>query len=392
MNKHLKSAGSILLAVTQLFTLTGCWNRRELNTLAIVMGVGIDKASEGNEIELTTQIVKTDKLHPAEGQSAGDQKAYFNLVGTGTDVFTILRSDTHKVSRKLYIPYNQVIILGEDLAKEGVQDYLDVFMRDHEARLNVNILVAQGKANDVLDFEPDFGKIPASSITQLLENRGATSQTSELELVDFMKCLTCETTAAVAPMISTEGTGKEKRVEVSAGAVLKRGKMVGKLTEKETRGQLWVTDEIKSGLMNVKVDQIEATIENIKAKTKVTPILKEDGTIQIKIRIKQLGTLGSQTGTESLATPEKMRQLNQETEQAIEEEIQQSIQKARELNADIFKFGELVHQKYPKEWKTLEPEWDTLFQKIDVEIDVTAQITGIGRLGKPTSPEKEQDA
>jgi spore germination protein KC len=117
------------------------------------MGVGIDKAPEKNEIELTTQIVKADKLHPAEGQSAGDQKAYFNLVGTGTDVFTILRSDTHKVSASC-IFHITVIILGEDLAKEGVQDYLDFFMRESRSTAECKHLVSQGKANNVLDFEP----------------------------------------------------------------------------------------------------------------------------------------------------------------------------------------------------------------------------------------------
>ncbi len=392
MKDQVKSVWIVLLAAAQLLMLTGCWNRRELNTLAVVMGVGIDKAEEENEIVLTTQVIKADKLHSEAGKGSGDDKAYFNLSNTGVDVFSILRKNSHKVSRKLYIPYNQVIIFGEDVAKEGIQDYLDFFMRDHEARLGVNILVAQGKASDVLDFEPDFGKVPASSIAQLLENRDATSQTAELKLVDFMKCMACETVAAVVPMISAEGTGKEKRVEVSAGVVLKHGKMVGKLTEKETRGLLWVSDEIKSALLRVKSGNIEATIETIKSKTKVTPILKKDGTIQIKISIKQVGTLGSQTEEESLDTPEKIQQMNRATEQSIKEEIQQSIQKARELNADIFKFGEIIHQKHPKEWKTLEPEWDTLFQKLDVEMDVTAQITGIGRLGKPTSPEKEQNA
>ena len=389
MNKQVKSAGIVLLAVTQLFMLTGCWNRRELNTLAIVMGIGIDKAQAGDEIELTTQIIKADKLRPAEGQAGSDEKAYFNLTNTGTDVFSILRQDTHKVSRKLYIPYTQVVIFGEDLAEEGIQDYLDIFMRDHEARLNMNILIAPGKASDTLDFEPDFGKVPASSIAQLLENRSATSQTADLELVDFMKCLTNETAATVAPLITTEGTGKEKRVKVSAGAVLKQGKMIGKLTETETRGLLWVTNRIKSGLLNVNVNRIEATIENIKSSTKVTPEMKDDGTIRMKIKIKQSGSLGSQKGEENLATPEKIQQLNQATAQVIREEIQQSIKKARELNADIFKFGESIHKKYPKEWKTLESNWDDLFQKLDIDLEITAQITGVGRLGKPTSPEKE---
>ena len=49
-----------------VFCVTGCFDRRELDTLGIVMGVAIDKAADEGEAELTVQLA-----NPSGGKSSG---------------------------------------------------------------------------------------------------------------------------------------------------------------------------------------------------------------------------------------------------------------------------------------------------------------------------------
>ena len=135
MKSYSKATVMILIMITLSLSMTGCWNRRELPSLAIVLGLGIDKGQGNNKLELTTQIVKTAELksntsNDEESSKGTGSGAYWNVQESGDSVFSILRDFTHKSSRKLYWPHNQLIIFGRSLAEDGVGDYLDFFLRD----------------------------------------------------------------------------------------------------------------------------------------------------------------------------------------------------------------------------------------------------------------------
>ena len=66
-----------------------------------------------------------------------------------------------------------------------------------------------------------------------------------------------------------------------------------------------------------------------------------------------------------------------------------ALNKAQELNADVFGFGEALHRKYPKQWKELEKDWDEIFPELEVEIVVETQVSRSGISIKPIIPAKE---
>ena len=61
------------------------------------------------------------------------------------------------MSRTNLIPYYehlQVIIISEDVARSGVEDILDFFVRDQEMRRRVKLFVTPGQAKSILDVKP----------------------------------------------------------------------------------------------------------------------------------------------------------------------------------------------------------------------------------------------
>lgn len=387
MKKKIKSAFLFTIIIAMVLSMTGCWNRRELNTIAIVMGVGIDKGKKAEEIEMTTQIVDTSSMKSGskDGES-GDSSAYLNLTAKGTNVIEIFRGYTHEISRKLYLAHNQMIVFGNDYAKDGVHDCLDFFMRDHEARLTVNIFVAKGDAKDIFKAKPELAKIPIADIARRLDIQSATSETASLSVMDLMSHLSSKTYSAVAPLVEIQQNGDKKIAVVSGGAVFKKDKVVGELDKKETRGFLWVDDKVKSGIVRVDLKGEHADIEIIKSKSKVSAKINKDGTIQVKIKVDKTGSISNQTGPENFATPENIKLLENEEEKVIKKEIEGTIQKAQELDADIFGFGEMIHKNHSKEWKKLEGDWDNIFKNINIDIEVKSTISSAGRLAKPNYP------
>ncbi|WP_040197214.1 Ger(x)C family spore germination protein [Candidatus Soleaferrea massiliensis] len=385
----MKKIMSLMICIILTFNLTGCWSYHELNDYAVVVGVGIDKAESGNVL-LTAQIAKPSALAKDSKGGGSQEKAYWNITNEAETIFSTVRSYTHESPRKLYFQHNKVLIFSREVAEEGVQKYIDFFVRDNETRIITWVLVAdKDKPSDILDIERGLEKVPAINIDKLVEAQQYNAETYSMKLLPFLQRLMSKTTAPVAPLIEISGEGEEQKIVISGSAVFKKGKLVGQLNKTETRGLLWVDGEVKSGIIVVECPDGEGKVdlEIMEASSTVTPEIK-DGNISIKIEIKEQSNLGSQSCAENLATSEILK-LGEKNASAIRNEITASVEKAQKLNADVFGFGEAVQRKYPGQWKELESKWDDIFPNIQVEIEVDAELYGTGKIGEPAHPDEE---
>jgi germination protein, Ger(x)C family len=390
MNKYIRFLLAFVICGCLVLNATGCWNRRELDTLAILLGIGIDKSTDTGNVKLTAQVVKAGELKSSQknGGSGGGGKSYLNMESTGDTVFEAIRGFTHESSRKMYFPHNQIMVLGRDIAEEGVRKYIDFFVRDPESRLNISVLVSKNTAAEILDVKPNFEKIPALDIYDLVEDQTATSETSIVKLKNFLERLMSKSTAPIAPLIEVLGEGDKKKIYVSGTAVFRKDKLVGELDKNETRGLLWVINKVKSGIIKVKCPdgKDEVSLEIVNAKSKITSEINGNKVI-FKIKIQEEGNVGEQECTEDLSKPPKMNLLKKEKAEAIRGEVMSAFKKARELDADIFGFGEILHQRHPKQWKGMENRWDEIFQKVEVQVIVETKLKLTGQINKPVNPE-----
>lgn len=284
---------------------------------------------------------------------------------------------------------NQIIIFGEDLAKAGVRDSFDFFARSPDPRMTVYIFVAKGKAGDVLNTEPGFEKFPATEIYMLIQDPIGSIDKTAVFAYELEQGLISKTTSLVAPIIEVKEEDGKKRIHISGCAVFKGDKVAGELNTRDSRGLQWVKGKVKYSALDVEFDGVLAEIIIMSSKGKITPVIKDDGSVMIKLEITGEGFMSSQTGTVNMSEPGNAKLLIKETERTIMQEVENTIIRAQELGTDIFGFGESVYRKYPREWKSLEPQWDEIFKNIRVEIDVTAKVKGSGRIAKPLYPEME---
>jgi len=389
MKKYSNLLINIIVFTLITLSIAGCWNRKELDTIAIVSGTAIDKAKEPDKLKLTAQIIKVGAVPtPQSGGGVSSANPFWNLKETGTTVFEIVRKMINKSDRKLYWPHNQVIIFSQDIAKDGVEKYVDFFVRDAEPRLSAWILVSQSKASEVLDFPSGLEDLPSMYITETVKNQRSSSQAPQITLHDFLTRLMSKTTAPIAPLITLTSKEKEKQINISGTAVFKKDKMVGVLNTKETRGLLWVIGKVKSGIIVVDCPQGngKASLEIIRASSKITPEIKNDQ-IHITVKIKEEGNLGSQMCPEDLTTPAAWTSLEKRQATAIRNEVLAAIKKAQEFNTDIFGFGDAVHRKYPKLWKEIENQWNDFFPTLEVSVIVEAKLRRTGLIAKPPGAE-----
>lgn len=376
----------------------GCWNRRELSTVSIVMALGIDKDKAKDKITLTAQILKPAEVKAPAAGGMGSPKGVWVVSSTGKTVFDALRNFTFEVDRKLYLPFNRVVVIGEETARAGVAPLVDMLERGHEFRRSQWVLIARGRAGEVLMAEHEQEKIPARAIESLIKVSAATSMVPMVNLNDFLSMLASKSSDPFATAVRVfeekkkdGGEGREvdpdkekkvKRVKTGGTAVFKKDKLAGWLNNTETRGLLWVLGKVKSGIIVVPAPGDsrgqEVSLEIVRAGSRLRPEIK-DGKISMTVEIKEEGNLGEQMAAGNLAEPEKFKLLERAQAKVIEGEIRAALEKAQgELGADIFRFGEAVHRAYPKEWKALEKHWAEEFTLVEVTIEVETKLRRLG--------------
>ncbi len=388
MKSYLSRLIFLLLLLTVLVCMDGCWNYQELNQLAIVSGVGIDSGKKSGAVELSVQIVKPSEVKSGAmsggGGGGGETKPPFVVKSkTGSTILDAVKNFTSNTDRRLYWPDNQVIIFGRKQAESGVAMPLDFFVRDNEPRPTVWMAVADGRAADILNVPGNLEKVSAMEIGQLISAQNLSSKNVGVNLQDFISCLLSKTTAPIATIIKIDQA--KKQINLSGTAVFKGDHMVGELNNYQTRGLLWIQGKVKQTGMIINVPGGKAGLEIIRSRTRVKPVLSKNN-LKIKIDIWDEANLDCLMSPKELTKPEMLKSLARRKATAIKNEIQSFLKKSQELNADICGFGDLIHRHYPKEWRNLKTKWDQIYPELKVEINVKCVIRLVGLTIPPITP------
>ncbi|RKJ56857.1 Ger(x)C family spore germination protein, partial [Butyricicoccus sp. 1XD8-22] len=197
----------IPISIIVLIILSGCWDRREVNDLAIAVALGIDK-NEDDGYRISVQVLNPSEIAAAStGGGSGYDTPVTTYTTTGDIVFEALRKLTQEVPRKIYLAHIRLIVIGEEVAKEGIYNVLDFLSRDHEIRTNFFIIVSKDcSANDILNVLTSIEKIPANKLYESLESSStAWAATSKVKLNELMDDIINEGTQPILTAVTILG-------------------------------------------------------------------------------------------------------------------------------------------------------------------------------------------
>lgn len=369
--------------------LTGCWDKRELNELGITLAIGIDKVDD--EYQVTAQVVVPSEI-PTKTSTGRSPVILFQE--KGETVYEAFRKITKISPRKIYPGHLRMLVLGEDLAKEGIAKSLDLLSRDWELRSDFFVAIAKdGTAAEVLNVRTTIESIPANNMFNSLQTSEASwAATNGIKLDELIASMTSNGKEAVLTGILVTGdpemgSSKENvesinpsaRIVYDEVAVFKKDKLVGWLTERESRGYNGIVNEVQKSVTAISCpEEGKATIEIIQADSKVKGKINK-GMPEVDINIKVKGNVGEVECQINLNDLDTIVELEKITEKQMEETVNLAIESLqKQYKSDIFGFGEAIHRSNPKEWKKMKEQWDEEFPKLkaNVKLDVKLVHTG----------------
>jgi spore germination protein KC len=378
-----------------MFPLTGCWNYREMNELAIALAMGVDKIGQ-DEYSFSFQVVNARDI---SGIKATGRIPVNVFTGTGKTLLEAVRKASQKVPRRINAQHVRIFVIGEALAREGIEEILDFMERDPEPRLTTRVFIARNsEAATILKTVTAVESIPANAILGKIKISGRVlAESYEVEMDDVIRGLL---TKGGGPVISgirhvgkVEGGEKISNVEqtelqtdlfTSGMALFKKGQLVGWVKGERARGISWINNKMKSTIVNVdcesKKDAI--AIEIVRSSAKIKAVVQGERPL-IRIYIKEIGVVGEVMCPVDLNKSAEIRKLEQFWNEETEHDVMAAVKTAQKLKTDVLGFGAAVERANPKAWKKMEKEWDEIFATSKVEVYVESTIRRTGMISKP---------
>lgn len=381
--------------------LSGCYNYRELNDMAIVQAVSIDYKDKKYEVGI--QVLNAKKS-AANGGTGADQKIDVTVYhATGKNVKEGLSNISKCIPKSIYLSHMKVLILSEKVAKKGLYDIFDYFMREVESRKEFLTVIAKNKK--ALDYIKIITPIDNVSALSLEENADLIQQgEGYIYFMSFDELYSKTKSKYIDPVLPSvnikDGTKKggtdanisstepKAKIIFTGNAIIKNHKLAGYLSTVESFGFNILNGTLKNGTINFKCDDKNnyASIKLIDVKSNVDIDVKKS---EIIVNLKAKAPVVSFNCKLNLTKPKNMAKVELMAKNKIKNIVKKTIKKANiELNTKALGFVDNIYKNNNKFYRKNKNNLEELISKYKLKYKISLDIKRKGSIINAIKEEK----
>ncbi len=392
MNKRRVAAAMLVLAACCMAT-TGCWSRMELNELAITAATGIDQ--EGDEYVVSFQVVIPAAISAGIGITGNNSGSPVIVYSTrGRTIREANSRSFNESPRKLFFAHNRIVVVSEETARKGLDSIVEVYLRNPDARETVDVLITPGSARRLMEQLMQIERIPGAGIREIIRMESEyLSALPEMRMYELAMQLADDAKSALIPEIFISGSGDNdsiqdfqqtslpSKVRLGRLAVIHKNRQVGWLTRKEALGAAFLRNKVEQSTITIACKEEPSKFFTIvigHSKTKLRPALR-DGKLSVQASIEASGAL-TQTDCKSadLYNPVVIAELEAAVAAEVKQMAEAGWKAALRLNTDVVKFAELAHRSFPAQWRQWKGNWEQVFKKTVLAVQVKFTLVNVG--------------
>lgn len=385
-----------------IFSLTGCYDANGIENLSYSIAIGLDKG-ENNILKLSIQFATPSA---GGGNSEGSSQSNTTTI-TSIECSSIssgLNLINSYISKKVNLSHCKVIVISEELASEGISEYIYTLVDNVEVRPTCNVVVTRCEAIDFLKkAKPTLEKLTARYYEAALNSGEYTAYTADIQLKDFYSALKNSTSQPVAILagINTNKTHQtheytdkfnidssykanetpiqdKTSLECMGLVVFDNDKIVGELDGIESICYSILTNKLDNCLITIKnPDSSKNPVDiylNPQKNTKID-VKMINNTPYISIKVFLEGYITSADQESEHSSPENLKLIGKAADAYLENQISSFVYKtSKDLKCDIIGFGKyaLMHYLTLDEWNST--NWLSNYQNAFFDIEVSVNV------------------
>ncbi|MEG2001739.1 MAG: Ger(x)C family spore germination C-terminal domain-containing protein [Clostridia bacterium] len=388
----------VFLAVLVILFIVNDYANENVDSIAVVVGIGVDLADDGG------YQVSCEVLTPQDGSGGSGAKDVV-LTGRGGTIAEGIDDVFKRIGWYPKLNYCNVLILSKDVAKAGAIDALSYFLKTEKIMDSALIVVSENKAIEILEAATPLDNVSSQAVQKIaMQKYKHGANIIEINLKDFMKNFYDEGVNDILTVVKTDNAVghqseedkqkiKKKNMEVfdlTSSAIFYQGKLVGEINADLTNAYVLAKDNAKDSTLIVKDvsspyinggKNVDVTLDIIKHKNDIEVSL-ENGKPKIKISVEmevQFNDASKREGfmTFSLINQVPLEVITKATD-SLKFDLMELFEISRKTKSDIFAVGNSLSKYNNKKWREyLLTKADSSDYLNDTQIEVDVKIKSV---------------
>lgn len=375
----MKRAVSLILLIVCLTLVTGCWDNTDLELRTSVVAIGVDRSkTDKGRYTMTIQVPIPNLIMGGAGGEQG-QEAIRVMSATGNTLNEASSNLQKRLNQVLFYGHTRILVLSEEVAKEGIEELLDPFRRAPQIRRLMWPMVVKGSARELLLSNTKLEQIPTVYIMDLLDNGAERGLIPHVTIGHLFADLSDSSTDAGMNYVEAS----KEEFKWNGFAVFRQDRMAGTLKDGEVWSLLHLRENQLAGEIDVpfggtrkKRNLVTYRPKTIRVDKDFTP--KGDTGYEAEYRIRLEGDVIESQCDIDFSQEKNIEKLEKVLSEEMTNQAKKMIHKLqKEYKSDVLKLGTFVRATHPQ-WWTAE-KWIEVFPygKIQVTYEVHIRRTGM---------------
>lgn len=369
----------ISLTLCCILFLTSCWDQRLLKESKIVYSSGYDLEKD-NDILVTT-VIRTNAQSSSDPTQAKSTNVILNSKGK---TLSDNRLKLHRMIPGNYATNKlRVLVLGNTLAKQDIYPIFDIVYRDPRSSLGAKVVVAKGRADEILDLKMVEETLIGEDILNLITTAEQQTIVPEENVQSICTLIFDPGDDVVLPLIQKN---EEKVVSIAGLALFNGHKYTGYnlldeeptlllLLKNQLKKYARFTLEVNPNKKDIRERYISIQVKKNKPKMKISVSKKNKITINMNLKLE---VEALEYPKDKLYSTKEVKKLNKELSKQLTIKTEKVIKKLQKSNCDALGIGRQLISFHPKVWKKI--DWNKEYPNILIKPNVDVKIVGTGIL------------
>ena len=364
---------------------------KEIDNIEVLKLVGLDY-NKGSEEEKAVLSFMLEKEEGSGGSQDQTKKEYQQVMTYKAMSFTeAVRKIQFYSDKNMAGSHVKYFLIGEETAKNNIDDALDIISKDQETRMSGHIYLIKGNTSQAFLEEMVSSEYKVAEKLQSMEEKSTQkSIVNYLSFSDLLAKKLSDTSIYLVPAL--EINASDKLTEVKGGekeedenleksfsfygyGIMKDAKLASYINSEEAIIYNMLINKSEGGnidIENKKGEILSFGLDDIT--TDYSFEFDNDKLKSVNITVNFRSNYEEVHTKEDIVYSDDINEYEKLQEEKIKKQVDNLIKKSQKLDLDIIGIGQKIKLKHPYKYRNIKDTFNKDYKALDINIKVNASI------------------